>query len=193
MKFNVRVDIKNPEVLPEMVARMGDFRPVFENVMKGWAKENQNKFAKARGQESSGTDVDTATGVHWQGLKSVSIKAKRRKGYPDAIMHATGDLERALTDPAGFWQAMTNLSVGFGAPLASEDQDKIKYNWANRQSIFLGMADMNMIKKNVVDYLSLGEQYKEILFARGMERTSMRGEIASMDMRFNQDFNLGNE
>jgi hypothetical protein len=99
-------------------------------------------------------------------------------------MVETGSLAASLSDPSGFFQAMTAQEVVFGTPQAIEEELKARYNWRTRQTIFLGIDDQRMIDQKVQSYLSLGPEFERIRFAQGMERVQDREAEAKMDVDF---------
>jgi hypothetical protein len=191
LSFRIRVEIVGSEILPELAARVKDFRPAFEHIIDEWAKDNKDKFASAQGKEASGANIDSD--VFWKGLTAGTMKQKRAAGFPNAIMHATGALEEAMTDPEGFFREMTPEQTVFGTPTSPEEENKIYRNRKTRQVVFLSVDDQRMIDKNIQDYLSFGGNYKEILFAKGMESIQRRNQAAQMDMEFNDSINSVDE
>lgn len=184
VNFNFELIVENPEMFPELAARAADLRPVFEDIVIKWARNNQDKFAASIGKEGSGAEIDPT--VFWEGLTESTIKGKRRKGFSNQIMVATGDLESSLTSPEGFFHEETATMAAFGTPNALEDELKVIYNYAKRPTIFLGLSDQKMIESDISNYLSFGENWKEIMFARGLQNVQRRDEIASMEMAFNE-------
>lgn len=180
VSFNIRVRITNGGVFPELVERLKDFRPVFEVIVRQWARGNVDKFRKSLGGETTGAAIDPT--VFWMPLAESTIRAKRKKGQPDQIMVATGALAQALTDPSGFWQAMTAQQVAFGTPGGLEEELKARYNWQTRQTIFLGEDDQMMINEKVQSYLSLGPEFERKRFAAGLANVYERGLDAEMNM-----------
>lgn len=184
MSFNIDLKVENPEVLPELEQRVQNLVPVFEEVISEWAKGNQEKFEAGLGKEAVGVDV--SPDVFWEALTPGYRAAKRKAGFEDQIMVRTGDLRASLIDIEGFFHEEMPLQAVFGTPKAEEDQAKAIYNFEKRPVIFLGLSDQNMIRKTVVDYFSFGEDFKEILFARGLENLQLRNEAAQLNMEFKE-------
>ena len=187
VNFKFEIFIDHPEIFPELEARLKDFRPVFDDVIEGWARNNRDKFNRSRGLEVTGAQVDDD--VFWKGLTPRYRNWKRKQGYPDQIMVATGALQEALTDADRFFHESTQFEVVFGTPMAPEEEMKVRYNWRTRPSVFLGLADQKRVERDVSNYLSFGENWKDVIFVRGMENLRIRNEAASMDMAFNDAIN----
>lgn len=187
LQFKFELYVDRPEVMPELQERVADLRPVFEEIVKKWARNNEEKFGGAIGAEASGAEVDP--GVFWGALTESYIKRKRAEGYPDQIMVKTGELEAALEDTEGFFHEETAQEAAFGTPKSLEDEMKVRGNWEKRPVIFLGLSDQKAIEHSLVNYLSFGENWKDVIFARGMENVRRRNEAAIMDMGFNDAIN----
>lgn len=182
VSFNIDLTIKGAEPIDEIAQRIADLRPAFEVIVDKWARGNKDKFAASIGAEGSGAQIDPT--VFWEGLKESTVRAKRKKGQPDQIMVATGDLRRALTDPDLFFHEATAGEVVFGTPKSIEEELKIYYNWETRQAVFLGGDDQRMIEETVMSYLSLGPQFQSIRKSQGLENIRIRREGAEMDIDF---------
>jgi hypothetical protein len=182
VSFDLHFLIKGGEQIPELAARLSDLRPAFEVIVQKWAKENESKFDAAEGMEAGGAQVDET--VFWEALQPSTMRAKRRKGQGDNIMVATGELKQALTDPDRFFHAETESKAVFGTPMAFEDELKLRYNWQKRQTVFLGGDDQRMIEQTMQAYLSLGADFEQIRFAKGLQNLKNREEVARMEMDF---------
>lgn len=182
--FNVNVVIQGGEEILEIAARMADLRPAFDVIVEKWARGNEDKFRQSLGAEGSGAQIDPT--VFWKGLAQSTMRAKRRHGYGDQIMVATGELMRSLTDPDLFFHESTGTDLVFGVPRSVDEELKVRYNWETRQAIFIGNDDQRMIEETVQSYLSLGPNFKNIRFARGMENLRSRQETTRMDVEFEQ-------
>lgn len=188
VSFRFEVSVDNPGMIPELEERVKDLRPVFEDIIKKWARNNQEKFDASIGSEDGGAQIDPT--VFWQGLEESTIKSKRRQGFPNQIMVATGQLEAVLEDEERFFHEETAQQVAFGTPKALEDELKVIYNWFKRPTIFLGLSDQKMIEADIKNYFSFGENWKEIMFARGLSNVRQKNEVAQMDMEFNDAINV---
>jgi hypothetical protein len=164
VRFNIAVFVENGDLFPELMGRSKDLRPAFDMIIKKWAKGNADKFAKGAGAEMVGASIDPA--VYWQQLKPSTMIQKRREGFNDHIMVRTGSLMASLSDPEGFFQAMTAEEAVFGTPTSPEDEDKVKYNYEKRQTLFFSNDDKRMIEATVKHYFELGEDFEQIMFGR---------------------------
>lgn len=180
--FNVAVTVKNADLLPELAERLLNMAPAFEAIIPEWAGMNDEKFDEARGLESVGAQVDDQ--VFWEPLKPSSSKRKRRIGRMDWILVDTGDLRRALGNPDLMFQRIGAQDAAFGTPLNLEEADKVRFQWAKRQPIFLSTLDQNAIRRIVQDYFSMGGNFQEKRFSKGLAAVRLRAEIASMDAEF---------
>jgi len=182
LSFNISMVWKNVHLLPEMEARLKDMRPVFEQIVQDWAKGNEDKFASAAGMEAVGAQIDP--GVFWEALSPEYSAWKRKEGMANQIMVATGALEAALSDPGMFFHMETPREAAFGIPTSPEEEAKLGYNWYRRQTLFLSADDQTMIRHHIRNFLAFGENWQEILFTRGLERSYQRDEMASMEVAF---------
>ncbi len=183
-RISFKIDLINerPELLPELSGRLKDLRPAFDAIERGWARDNQDKFNASKGAEASGAEVDPE--VIWKRLTPGYMIAKRKAGFADQIMVRTGATAAALSNPEGFFRENAMLEAAFGTPMDPEVLARIGYNWLKRQVIFLSVDDQRMIDKKINDYLSLGENFEEILFAKGMANVQKRNQSAQMDIDF---------
>ena len=187
VSFKIEVQQTNLDVLPEMAGRMKNLGPMFEKVIDEWAYMNAAKFDAAANAGASGLQIDPT--VYWQPLSQAYLKQKMRAGFGAGLMTRTGSLRQAMTDPEGFFRMTTETQAAFGMPNDAEDALKVQYNWPTaenekRQVIFLSLEDQRMIQKHVQDYLSLGPNYQEVMFARGVDAVKLRKEIAELDAEF---------
>lgn len=160
--------------IEELSARSRDLTVLFQNIIEKWAKDNRDKFDSAIGRETAGASGAGLEPVDWAPLASSTIKQKRKMGYPNQIMVATGELMDSLTHPEEFFQMVNPQSIAFGTPNNPEDADKAAYNWTKRQTIFLSLDDQRMIKANTSNYLRFGDRYQDAIFAKGMDAVRTR-------------------
>jgi hypothetical protein len=188
LSFKIQLFGKNLDQFPELQGRVQNLQPVFERIIDDWAKGNVDKFGASKGKETMGAMVDP--GVFWLGLKPETSRRKRQMEQPDQIMVATGELRAALTNPEGFFRAARAQDATFGVPLSPEDEAKIFYNWGvdgeKRQTIFLGADDQVMIEHHVQAYLSMGPDFEEKIFSKGLSNVRMMKEASQMDMEFGE-------
>jgi hypothetical protein len=182
VRFQVELYQPNADRLPELAGRIQDLSPAFKNIILEWAKDNEDKFGLSVGKEASGASIDPT--VFWEALSPQYMKSKRKQGMTDQIMSATGSLKQSLTTPDQFLQSVTEQQALFGSPLSADDAMKAQYNWIRRQTIFLSLDDQRMIQKEISDYLSLGQNYRQIQFAKGLERLALKKEVAQLDIAF---------
>lgn len=182
VKFDIKVAVSDPDLLPELEARLGDLSPAFNAIIPEWAHLNESKFDLSIGRESSGADVDE--NVFWEQLKPASMRAKRKAGQPDQIMVATGSLKRALTNPDLIFQYVSAEEAVFGTPRDLDDAQKVIYQWLKRQAVFLSTLDQNVIRRTIQDYFSLGGDFQQKRFAAGAARAAQRREMQALDEEF---------
>lgn len=185
VSFRVEVFQPNADILPEMAGRSKDLSPAFQNIINEWAKDNADKFGLSAGQETSGAQIDPT--VFWQMLTDTYMRTKRKRGQADQIMVATGSLEASMTDPEKFFQMVNPTVAMFGSPLDADDAMKVQFNWLKRQTIFLSLDDQRMIDKEVQDYLSLGGNYRQRMFNKGLSNLALKKEVAQMDIDFSNN------
>lgn len=182
VRFKVEVFISNPDLFPELVERTRDLRPAFDVIVRKWAQTNEDKFRRAVGAEEGGASIDPT--VFWEALRPSTIRQKRKLGFGNQIMVRTGQLEKALTDPEGFFHEMTAEEAVFGTPNSEEDELKARFNWKKRQTIFLSVDDQRMIQATIKNYFELGGDFERIMFSKGLQNLRDRGEMAAMDLAF---------
>ena len=182
--FSIKIDVQNAGAFEEIKSRFLDLTPAFEAFVKAWAKNNKDMFDASEGQEAEGATVDPD--VFWQPLSAAYRKAKRREGYPDHLMVATGDLMRALTDPNLIFKAIGPQDAVFGIPKDLDEANKVKWNARRRQTVFFKAPgpDQNALKRIVKDYLTLGGDFEAMRAAQGLEAVRMRSEASAMDLDF---------
>ena len=187
---NVKVVSKNTERIDELAARLKDFSVPLSNIIDEWADGNVRKFDESRGAELSGTSIAP---VEWEGVtekyydqKHGPVKRGSRSIFPDWLMVRTGDLMRALTTRGNFGEYFDQVKAIFGTPLDAEDAAKASYNFAKRPTIFLSESDRLMIRRNFQQYLDLGENYREMLFARAGRLADLQKEIVNLDTQFGE-------
>lgn len=170
MTFSIEVYQRNVDQLPSLANKLKDLTVFFEQVFDSWVLGNDEKFQAGVGQETSGALVDP--NVFWQGLTAGYMKAKRRKGYEDSLMVATGSLRDTMSNPESLFQYLTPEQAMFGTPNDPDEMLKIQFNWLKRQVIFLSEPDQQKIR-------SLWQKYLQI------PMQSVTQEVARMDMDFN--------
>ena len=179
--FKISLFVKNEQILPEIAERVKDLSPAFDNIIEQWARGNKRKFDEARGQEAY--SVDQGGGVWWDFLTYDYRKRKRREGFPDWLMVKTGALRDQMINQWGFDREVTPESAVFGSPSLEANKKKVKYNWETRQTIFINESDKKMISSQIKNYITLGENYKDILFKKGLE--NVRPNWAEMFIDWN--------
>ena len=173
VSFNINLLEFGTEFPAEIAARVQDLAIPLNNIIDAWCGGNEDKFNKGSGAETGGAQIDAD--VFWYPLMSESyVKEKRKKGRPDWLMVDTGELMAAMVDPEGTVRMVGPQDAVFGTPYSSDNETKITGNWAMRQVVFLSKQDQFIIDKNITDYFSLGGDYKEILFARGLDREAQK-------------------
>lgn len=182
VRFNVDLQVRGAENLAAMESRVRDASPLFRAIVDYWASHNELKFMASVGFEVSGAQMDD--NLFWQPLTEAYRKSKRRRGQPDQIMKATGDLFRSLSSPDTIFEMVTPEDVTFGSPLDPDDVKKVHYNWKSRQAIFLGRADRDAIEKMVGDFLNRRGEFAIKSSDAGLEAVRLRQEAAQMDMDF---------
>lgn len=185
VSFNISVITEGLQRLPELEGRLKDLAPVLENLINEWAESNEDKFDKSHGAEVHGVSQDD--GVFWRPLTHAYWVSKARAGFDDWLMVRTGSLRDALTSPDGFFRAVSEKEAVFGVPMDPDDAIKALNmgNWDGRQAIFLNHKDRLAIKREVMRYFELGEKYRKILFARGVEASQARAYNMKLDMAYN--------
>lgn len=191
VRLSLSIQIKNPERLPEIQARMQDLSPAFEKIVNEWVSLNAQKFNKGLGAESSGAQIDAD--VIWEPLSSAYITQKR-KGYPNWLMVRSGSLMESMTNPDTVFRMINAQDAIFGTPLDPDDAAKVSYNWLRRQVVFLGAADKNMIRRIIQDYLGMGINFESIRKSKGFEALARKSEGAQLDADFENavDSDTGN-
>lgn len=184
VRYKLEIFTTGLETLPEVEARLQDISPMLQNLIDEWAHTNEDKFGLGKGAEETGAQMDD--GLLWEPLTERYRLAKQRKGFEDWLMVRTGGLMASLTNPDGFFRAVTNEEAVFGIPVDEDEAVKAinKRAWDSRQSIFLNEKDRLAIKREFKNYLELGENYRDVLFARGMAAAARRQEILEWDTAF---------
>lgn len=184
VSFTLTLATEGETLLPEIAARVRDLSPLFEVVVERWAEGNARKWAAAIGAESSG--VEQESGVDWQPLTEDYRKSKRRRGWADQLMHATGELEHVLETPEAFFQYITPVAAQFGLPQDPEDLLKVEGNWETRQALFLDVEDMEMIEQSWADYVNGRGPFRDPPSLAGLARARAREEQAEWDLEFRE-------
>jgi hypothetical protein len=178
--FTIELMVKGAEIPEELKQRASDLSVFFENIIDEWAKHNKSKFYQAKGAEQTGIGLDIDN--FWFALTDTYRERKHKTFSQDWLMVATGELMITMTNPEGFMRMVTPTTAFFGTPWNEEDEMKVKGNWERRQVIFIDKTDEFMIKQNLQNYFSLGENYKNILFARGLQQSEAKRAVAKMDI-----------
>ena len=206
IKFNVKVLLTNPGMLPELQSRMADLEPAFRAIYGEWVDINEQKFGLSKGAEVIGADI---FGEEWAALTPDYIKEKHPGGapkrrsrkvndagyreYPDWLMVRTGALMEAMTNPDALFQMFDAQQAVFGTPNDPDLADIVMWQAGPRQKerfvVFLSDPDINAIKRNLQDYFSMGGDFQEMRSEAGMQAVQMEKEIESMDAGF--DFATG--
>lgn len=206
LRFNVKVFLDNPGVLPELQARTQDLSPAFDAIYREWADINAQKFELAAGAEAGGAQVfeEFWAGLsegymrekHGEGTARVTKKAKRgaaryEGAFPDWIMVRTGALRAALTDPEAMFHDIEAQSATFGTPNDPDLADIVKWQAGERQHernvVFLSLPDMNAIRRIMQDYLGMGGDFEAIRSAKALEALRVGQEVEAMDAEFAEE------
>jgi hypothetical protein len=171
--FSIDLFIKGKDALPKLAAKIKDPTPLWQKIVEDWANYNIDKFSAAEGAEETGAQVDPGGTVFWEPLSPKYMRRKRKLGYRDQIMVATGELLASLTDPSRFFQLLDPERVIFGTPNDPDDLMKVIYNWERRQTIFLSEPDQQRIRSAVVRYLQV-------------PKTGIRQQRSQMDIDFGE-------
>lgn len=174
VSFDISVIVANEAALAEIEGRVKDMSVVFNNIADEWAKGNARKFNQGAGKETSGAALDAD--VFWVPLTEKYQKSKRKKGQADWLMVATGQLEATMTNPDAFFRGVQPTMATWGCPMSKEDENKLLGNAETRPVVFFDRQDRLMIRKEIGDYLALGGDYKNILFAQGLQAVNARKE-----------------
>lgn len=169
MTFSIEVYHKNIDRLPSIANKVRDLTEFFQSVYDSWVRGNDEKFQAGEGMESAGAAIDP--NVFWQPLTPGYMKAKRRKGYEDALMVATGSLRDTMSNPDALFNFFGPERAMFGTPLDPDEMLKIQFNWNKRQVVFLSEPDQQKIR-------SLWQKYLQI------PMQSVTREVAQMDADF---------
>lgn len=180
IKFDVKVTVTNPEVLPEIRKRMDDLSPAFRAIYGEWVGINSQKFSLSRGAESSGADI---FGEEWAALTPAYIKQKHPDGapkrrlkstgeFPDWLMVRTGALREAMIDPEALFHAFDAQQASFGIPNDSDLANIVMWQTGDHQKerfvVFISEPDMNSIERTLQDYFGLGDRFADIRMAQGL-------------------------
>lgn len=204
LRFNVKVFLDNPGVLPELQARMADLRPAFEAIYRDWVDINEQKFEQSVGHEQGGAQVFEE---FWAGLSNPYMEQKHGMGtarvtkkmakggearfngaFPDWLMVRTGALRQAMTDPEALFHDIEPGQAVFGTPLDPDLADIVRWQAGEKQHhrdvIFLSLPDMNAIRRNIQDYLSMGGDFTEMRADEALSAVHLEQEVNAMDAEF---------
>ena len=176
MTFQVTLYMKGVEQFGYLKDRINDPTPLWHNIINMWARGNVDKFLSSLGMEGSGAWIDQRSGVFWRGLTPAYMRSKRRKGFGDQIMVATGALRSSLTTRGRFFEMIEKERIIFGTPNDPDDVMKVLYNWESRQTIFLSAADMTRIQNLTFQFLQFP----------GSGNWEMKRSVAQMDIDFQE-------
>jgi hypothetical protein len=188
-KFRLDVTPQNFEKLTEIRARLEDFSVVFSNIIDEWAKGNvKRKFARAIGGEKKGVDQIM---TRWEPVSEAYYRQKHgpivrgnRQLYPDWLMVKTGNLMNTLGTRGLFAEFIDKKRAVFGTPLNDEAEAAALGNQETRPTVFLDRTDRNVIRRELQQYLSLGENYKSLLWAMAGRKTALMKESRQLDIAF---------
>jgi len=187
-KLRIKYDLNLAECA-EIAQRVRDFSIPFASIVAEWARGNVEKFDAGKGSESSGFSGGSLTPLRWEPLTEKYRRAKERAGFANWLMVRTGNLMQSLLNVSGFAQFVDAHRVIFGAPIDAEAADAAMYNREKRNTIFLGESDRLGIKRELQNYISFGENYKQFLFSRAGRMVALKKEVLSMDLNFSEAVN----
>lgn len=182
--FDIEITSQNENVLAELTERAKNLSVVLDNIITEWAGGNERKFKAGVGAEATGVALDSD--VFWEPLTGKYRARKQAQGYGDWLMRATGQLQATMTNPDGFFRAVNESSAIWGTPNSREDEDKLRGNASRRTVVFFDRGDRLAIQREVKNYLSFGEQYKDIMFAQGVQKAEARRAQKLWDVEWNE-------
>jgi hypothetical protein len=188
-KLRLKVDPQNFDKLDEIRGRLQDFSVPFANIIAEWANGNmKRKFAKGMGAEQIGADQAPA---RWEPVTEAYYKQKHgpikrgdRRLFPDWLMVRTGALMSALGTPGAFAEAVDAHRAVFGTPLDEEAAAAAAGNREKRPTVFLDRTDRNTVRRELQRYLSLGENYKDLLWQIAGRKSALKKMAMEMDFEF---------
>jgi len=188
-KLRLEVNPQNFEKLDEIKARLNDFSVPFVNIISEWAQGNiKRKFARGLGAERTGVDQAPA---RWEPVSAAYYKQKHgpivrgtRQLFPDWLMVKTGALMNALGRRGGFVEYVDAHRAVFGTPMDEESAAAAAGNREKRPTIFLDRTDRNMVRRELQRYLTLGENYKDVMWAMAGRKAYIMKQIKEMDIAF---------
>lgn len=180
IKFAMRFD-----KCAEIAQRMKDFSVPFSKIIDEWAAGNVRKFGSGSGAELTGAEGRDLSPVTWEPLQSLPYaREKRRKGFADWLMVRTGNLMSSLTNRGEFSEFIGPHQTAFGIPYDEEAQAASKGNRFLRPTVFLSGPDRLMIRRNLQQYISMGEGYTNFLWIRAGKLGKMQDEAYEMNLAF---------
>lgn len=190
-RLQLKIDPKNFDKISEMRARLDDFSVPFVNIISAWAKGNvKRKFAKSVGQELTGSEQSPAS---WAPVTMAYYRQKHgpivrgtRTLYPDWLMVRTGALMEALGTRGGFGEFVDKHRAVFGTPMAPDEAAKASGNKASRPTVFLDRTDRGTVRMELQRYLSLGENYKTLMWQTAGRKAGLQKMVKEMDINFQQ-------
>ena len=117
------------------------------------------------------------------------VKRGNRAIFPDWLMVRTGALMQSLTTRGGFGELIDNASAVFGTPLVPDDAVKAAGNFKKRPTIFLSESDRLMIRREFKNYLNMGANYRDLLFARAGGLSALKAEMKLLDFLYAEAVN----
>lgn len=175
VSFHLNVAAWNANLFPEIAERLKNLSPLFNEIISEWAKGNEDKFQKSVGAQASG--VNFSPEPKWEPLTPAYAKQKARDGFKDWLMVRTGDLKASLTSEEAFFKFVDNERAVFGTPNNPDDADKVKWNWEERQTVFLDSNGMKTISLFWNDFVTLGPKFRDIKNTAVLAQRQMNAEF----------------
>lgn len=188
-RFRLDVNPKNFEKLDEIRSRLEDFSVVFGNIISEWAQGNvKRKFARAMGGEKMGVDQimtrwEPVTEAYYRQKHGPIVRGNRQL-YPDWLMVKTGNLMNTLGTRGLFAEFIDKKRAVFGHPLNDEAEAAAMGNIESRPTIFLDRTDHHVIRRELQRYLSMGENYKNLMWAMAGRKTALKKEMKQLDIAY---------
>jgi hypothetical protein len=90
----------------------------------------------------------------------------------------------ALGRRGGFVEYVDAHRAVFGTPMDEESAAAAAGNREKRPTIFLDRTDRNMVRRELQRYLTLGENYKDVMWAMAGRKAYIMKQIKEMDIAF---------
>ena len=194
--FRLRVEVnpKNVEKLDEIASRLKDFSVVFSNIIDEWATGNvKRKFARGLGAERTGIDQPPA---EWKPVSQAYYRQKHgpivrgsRTLFPDWLMVKTGTLMNALGRRGGFTEYVDAHRAVFGTPIDPDAAAAAIGNKETRPTVFFDRTDRHAIRRELQQYLSMGANYRNMMWESARRKTLIKKQIKEMDLNFSATIN----